>query len=684
MKARIEDSVADSRRDEKSHKVPLWLILVAVLSTIIGAYLVYAGGNYAGVQLVMSEQPIGHTLGWMPLTTLFIGLLIVNPISQKLSKKKLFTSRNLVLLFTMVIAGASAVSRGATLAFLSIMGLAHEAASNPMAFQPFLERFSPLAIPFGGGTFSDTGMDTFMGYMMGQSTVPWDVWLMPCILWGIFAFAFFLLGIGMATVVRKRWTEVEHLRYPVVALATEMISQGGDDSHLLGPLWRNKLTWIGFVPGFIFVFYTQLQAWLPGLPQILVGYGNWLIFRPLYDSLRGTTLGAVTSTGNGFAMNYWGISPLWLGVAYLIPPHGTLISYVLTHLLRIIPNYIFYSTGRVGTFSSNLRGMWDTFAYGAIFGLGIFMIYLMRNELKMMFRGAFGGVSDLDDSGEAVPYKTAIYLILGSSLFIVLYTVLFLRYKVWMSLLYILMYIPIVLGTTRMRAYAATMWERNFGTYNIGIQTKLLPGMVGQKAYGITGMISTAILGEFDLCERHMSTINLLESWKLADEEGVSKKAITKGMTIMFMVGTAIFFYTSLNFIYKGHGLSTVTRKGYTYRLYRPLAPLTYQGAELKGPMMDTIIFFISGIFLMWFNSWMRLRFLWWPLEPVGFAWGARYAYEEMGNFLIMGLIKGLIVRYGGTSLYNKLRPVFLGMIMGWAVAAVITNSVNVLRVYML
>ena len=86
----------------------------------------------------------------------------------------------------------------------------------------------------------------------------------------------------------------------------------------------------------------------------------------------------------------------------------------------------------------------------------------------------------------------------------------------------------------------------------------------------------------------------------------------------------------------------------------------------------------------MWLNFWMRLRFMWWPLEPVGFAWGTRYAYEEMGNFLIMGMIKSLMIRYGGSSLYNKFRPLFLGMVMGWAFASVLTNLWNVVRFYIL
>lgn len=125
----------------------------------------------------------------------------------------------------------------------------------------------------------------------------------------------------------------------------------------------------------------------------------------------------------------------------------------------------------------------------------------------------------------------------------------------------------------------------------------------------------------------------------------------------MFIIGTGIFFYTALNFLYKGYGISMAPREAYTWRLIRPLGPLTYGTSLIKGPMADATIFFVLGMVLMFANSWLRQRYLWWPLEPVGFAWGTRYAFEEIGNFMVIGLLKTLIIRYGGTSLYNKLRP---------------------------
>ncbi len=48
-------------------------------------------------------------------------------------------------------------------------------------------------------------------------------------------------------------------------------------------------------------------------------------------------------------------------------------------------------------------------------------------------------------------------------------------------------------------------------------------------------------------------------------------------------------------------------------------------------------------------------------IEPAGFAWSSIVKV----NFVIAGILKGLIFRYGGRKLYNDVRPLILGLIMG-------------------
>ena len=64
--------------------------------------------------------------------------------------------------------------------------------------------------------------------------------------------------------------------------------------------------------------------------------------------------------------------------------------------------------------------------------------------------------------------------------------------------------------------------------------------------------------------------------------------------------------------------------------------------------------------------TYIRHRFLWWPLHPIGFPVGGTYMmYFAWSSMFIAWLLKLIILRYGGSKLYRKLRPLFLGMVLG-------------------
>ena len=58
----------------------------------------------------------------------------------------------------------------------------------------------------------------------------------------------------------------------------------------------------------------------------------------------------------------------------------------------------------------------------------------------------------------------------------------------------------------------------------------------------------------------------------------------------------------------------------------------------------------------------------WWPLAPVGFlvchSWYIQVAWASL---LLGCVIKMLVVRLGGSSLLVRLRPMFVGLIIGEA-----------------
>ena len=74
----------------------------------------------------------------------------------------------------------------------------------------------------------------------------------------------------------------------------------------------------------------------------------------------------------------------------------------------------------------------------------------------------------------------------------------------------------------------------------------------------------------------------------------------------------------------------------------------------------------------------MSLRFASWPLLPVGFLY-SHTVYSNVGWYsIILGwLIKLLIVRFGGSRLYQRAKPLFVGMIFGEALAVGIWLIIN-------
>ena len=64
--------------------------------------------------------------------------------------------------------------------------------------------------------------------------------------------------------------------------------------------------------------------------------------------------------------------------------------------------------------------------------------------------------------------------------------------------------------------------------------------------------------------------------------------------------------------------------------------------------------------------NFVRTRFLWWPLHPVGLALGLTHPiYRVWFSIFIAWMFKAFILKYGGPKLYRMLRPFFLGLILG-------------------
>jgi hypothetical protein len=69
--------------------------------------------------------------------------------------------------------------------------------------------------------------------------------------------------------------------------------------------------------------------------------------------------------------------------------------------------------------------------------------------------------------------------------------------------------------------------------------------------------------------------------------------------------------------------------------------------------------------------AFLRLRYAWWPLHPIGFLMIGTYPGAHLWLSIFLGwLCKTIIVRFGGSRLYTAAKPFFLGLIVGESAAA--------------
>ena len=72
------------------------------------------------------------------------------------------------------------------------------------------------------------------------------------------------------------------------------------------------------------------------------------------------------------------------------------------------------------------------------------------------------------------------------------------------------------------------------------------------------------------------------------------------------------------------------------------------------------------GTTLMGLLIFMRYRFLWWRVHPLGYAMTTSWASFTMwSSFFIGWFSKIVILRIGGIKLFRRFQPFFLGMVFG-------------------
>jgi len=483
------------------------------------------------------------------------------------------------------------------------------------------------------------------GLPEGES-VPWRLWWIMMSHWFIFFGALWLMMISLAALVRKQWADRERLTFPLVQFPMEVLRE--DARGPSAGFFTNRLVWLGAGVVFCIHVINGLNRHFPALPSIPVFWDldSYLVDRP-WNAMAPVYLGVYFSAvGFGYLLSLEVAAGFWVSVLFI-------------KLEAVVLSAIGYegssAWGGVISEISTKQQM------GAVLVLAAVLLWLLRGTFIDAARKAFSRSSTLDDSGEPLGYRFALFGLIAS-LAIVFAWLVAAGMTPLFTAIFLIVFIAICLVLTRIIAEAG-MLMIHFSFMPVDYLL-LLGGTtaVGPSNLTVLAFVDCALT--FDLREFLMPSA--LNAFRLGEQTGVRARRLTPTLAAALIFCLLVSVPAFLITFYKPGAAqvgNVVELEWHPTRFFGTLAS-RLQNPEV--PSATEYVSLVSGGALVAILSWLRLNYVWWPIHPLGFAMATSWASLCLWFSLFLGwLFKLITIRYTGLRGYVQIRPLFMGVILG-------------------
>jgi hypothetical protein len=472
--------------------------------------------------------------------------------------------------------------------------------------------------------------------------VPWEVWIGPLAFWIALAISLYVVMISSMVILRKQWAERERLIFPIVQVPLEMV-QDDPGGGVLRPFFKKSIMWVGFLIPVIVSSLNALHAYYNFIPSVQL-ISSVPVFR--------NTIGLI------FRLSF----PM-IGFSYLINLDIAFSLWFFNTVAKVIKGGMnilgIASTEKLGVYGVQSDPILAHQGQGAMIVLVLFGLWVGRGHLLQVFRKAFKGDESVDDSGEIMSYRGAVFGWLGgvSVMSIGLWMS---GLPLWVAVATLLMALLIFVGLTRV------VVESGVATA-VGpmIASSVVVSAVGSSALGPTGMVGMAFTYVWAADIRTFVMASCAHGLKLSEHLGRNLRPLFWIMLLAIGVSLvgSIWAILHLSYEYGGINLNGWFFGGGTR------APFDYITTQLNTPTAPNgggWLHTLLGGGIMALLMLGRHHLLWWPLHPIGYPIGGVWLMDQLWfSIFLAWLVKLVVMKYGGPALYRKTRPFFLGLIMG-------------------
>jgi len=459
------------------------------------------------------------------------------------------------------------------------------------------------------------------------------------LVWSLYLLTTLFVLYSLAAILRRQWVERERFAFPLVQLPVEMAEEP-EEGRSVNAFLRNRILWVGFaVPVFLHTL-NGLHAHFPSVPEIPLYFypDRYLTERP-WSAMRSVIL-----------MIY----PSIIGFTYLLSLDVSLsfwVFYLLYKAQSVAVEALGWSVD--GWTLANRQEM------GAYLALVLFVLWLARRHLGDVGAAAVGR-GRVDDSREPLPFRVAFWGLVGGTLALALMC----RaagMSFWLALGVHLFFYVMCIVLTWMVTDGGFLFLLAIFRPSDYLLIPLGTSRISPRSLTILAYEKTLML---DLREFEMP--HFMNSFKAVDFVGLNRRRLWLPVVVSLLVAVPATYVSGLWLWY--------TKGGVNLGYWWPPEPFDRLAHQLTYPTVtngEQLAYIGVGGVVMSFLIFMRYRFLWWRIHPLGYAMTTSWApYTVWFSFFLGWLLKYLILKLSGFRGFRRFRPFFLGMVVGEALMA--------------
>lgn len=653
--------------EENSHgeeKTSRAFTVKALLAGFFGLFIV-AAFSKTNVEILKGGDVMACSLGIGAYFYFFLICVIWNPLASrfvpalKLNIKEL----SLILIMTLVAGGFAYVGWMRQL-FTQTCYIPSKALSLPEWREyKIFELFKPELFP-NNGVVDENVIEGFSGGLgygewLNITDVPYYGWT-NMLYWAPLLLLVSFMMLGMVMLVHKQWIKHEKLSYPLVTIAESLLKKTDPKRHF-ADIFRNQLFWWGFSIVMFIHLYNYSAEWFPDyIHKIPLG---WYL-----EGLEGI-FPAISYTGMWSLRNIH-LYFMMFGIAYFLASSLSLTIGLNAILYFVFASQVYYITGSAPT-GQNINVM----RFGAYLAFAMTLIFLGRHYYGPVMLQALGIKRTNKEEKDAV-FAARQFLI---CFFGMIFMLTVMGFNLVNASVFTFVSAAMFLTFTRIICESGIPFMQT-GWWPSAVLPRLFGGAaIGPKALMLQGLLSGILCRD----PRQLLMPYLATGAKLGEDAGMKRRKFFSIMSICIIVAFAIAFFMNVWEYYSFGVLYPWCQKwGWnegTRDAVNEIAKLHINGQyevsanaglwqSLSMIQFDNEIwtYFLAGFLLVLLMSFLRIRFLWWPVHGLLFCiWNTWPGSLMWSSFLMGWVVRTLIVKFGGERNYLKLRPLFIGLIFG-------------------